>query len=504
MKASTKISMKRVRVVAGFNSYYTHRISGWIGKERIRINVKDPEEAAGELKRLRVREANERSETEARNTTLSADQLREAEAVFHRLGDKSLSLAADFFLKNYQAPRTDKTLQQAYEDFLADKTGSIRRLSRLTIYSYRSDIPPFIDFVGPVLPHEVTVTHAINFLKSRRVEVKGPDGRVSLKPISVKRWNNLRGNLHTFFNWCKQEPRGWISSNPFAAVEKFRWRRDKIESLSAAECLRLLDFTSSYKGGVMMPYVALALFAGVRPSTKEGELAKLSVHPKLHDLVNLGQGIIHITKDIAKVRDLRQTKIRTVLHEWLTKFPLKKYKILPTNHDAMIQEIRKQCGLVGKDDILRHTFISMHVADSKSIAAAAYEAGTSETIIKKHYLNLTSDAEAALFWNMGPEMIRKGSKSRATVEAIIKKIEGRRFSGTRAVETKTVIPQDLLDSLGGLEEEGESARPVLEPRSKDLAGVLRQLLEAQSREGASETSDLIVDAAGMAKIKPPG
>jgi hypothetical protein len=41
---------------------------------------------------------------------------------------------------------------------------------------------------------------------------------------------------------------------------------------------------------------------------------------------------------------------------------------------------------------MRHTFISMHVAKFRSLGEAALQAGNSEAIIKKHYLDLKSTA----------------------------------------------------------------------------------------------------------------
>jgi hypothetical protein len=52
--------------------------------------------------------------------------------------------------------------------------------------------------------------------------------------------------------------------------------------------------------------------------------------------------------------------------------------------------------------VLRHTFISMHVAKFRSMGDTALQAGNSEAIIKKHYLNLVSPEEADAFWQIVP------------------------------------------------------------------------------------------------------
>jgi len=50
--------------------------------------------------------------------------------------------------------------------------------------------------------------------------------------------------------------------------------------------------------------------------------------------------------------------------------------------------------------VLRHTFISMHVAKFRSMGDTALQAGNSEHMIKKHYLNRVTPPEAKQFWNV--------------------------------------------------------------------------------------------------------
>ena len=45
-------------------------------------------------------------------------------------------------------------------------------------------------------------------------------------------------------------------------------------------------------------------------------------------------------------------------------------------------------------DILRHTFVSCHVSRFHSVGDTALQAGNSERMIKKHYLNIITKAEA--------------------------------------------------------------------------------------------------------------
>lgn len=53
-------------------------------------------------------------------------------------------------------------------------------------------------------------------------------------------------------------------------------------------------------------------------------------------------------------------------------------------------------------DVLRHTFISMFVAKFRSMGEAALQAGNSESIIRKHYLDLKSKEESEQFLGIVP------------------------------------------------------------------------------------------------------
>jgi hypothetical protein len=54
---------------------------------------------------------------------------------------------------------------------------------------------------------------------------------------------------------------------------------------------------------------------------------------------------------------------------------------------------------------MRHTFISMFVAKFRSIGEASLQAGNSESIIRKHYLDLKTTEEAEQFFGILPKKV---------------------------------------------------------------------------------------------------
>ena len=221
-----------------------------------------------------------------------------------------------------------------------------------------------------------------------------------------KTWNNFRADLSTFFSWCRDPRRRWITSNPCDAVAKI-----KLDGTGEPDCLtvrqaaRLMRDVEQFHDGKLVRFFALALFAGIRPGSK-GELHKLAKHPDRDKLIDLKRGIITIPPEVSKTRQKRQITILPCLRVWLESSAP---EILPTNHDRLIKEIRNRHNL--SHDVLRHSFISFHVALFRSVGEAALQAGNTEGVIKKHYLNLATQSQGSAFWRIAP----KGRKIEKTV-----------------------------------------------------------------------------------------
>jgi hypothetical protein len=119
--------------------------------------------------------------------------------------------------------------------------------------------------------------------------------------------------------------------------------------------------------------------------------------------INLETGVIHIEPEVSKVRMKRLITIQPNLRAWLQAYPLNRYSLIPKNMTALHRAIFKEFEL--SHDILRHTYISMFVGKFRSIAEAALQAGNSEEIIRRHYLDLKSTNEAESFFGIYPRMM---------------------------------------------------------------------------------------------------
>ena len=115
--------------------------------------------------------------------------------------------------------------------------------------------------------------------------------------------------------------------------------------------------------------------------------------------MNLKTRTITIPANISKTRHERHVTISSNLAAWLTSSPS---PIVPANFDRLTKLARKHFKL--SHDEARHSFISYHVALNCSIGDAELQAGNSEAIVKRHYLNTHAQDEGRDFFRIIPDL----------------------------------------------------------------------------------------------------
>jgi len=413
MKLDLTIQKQTVRV--GGIGYATYRLRGKnAGGDRVRFQNQDRGVVVAEKQRLEIEAANADGEG-PRNTHLSHERIREAEGAFQRLarhpkvdalGSQPLTLAVEHFFKTYHPPGTDKKISELVTDYLAAKKKGDQTTKQAATSYYRSlkaDLKEFVVAHGEVRPHEFLDAQAYKFMLGRRAIPRGAPRDSEPLPLLSKRWNNFRGTLHAFFAWCQESPRNYIEINPVTKIQTMEVIPKTPKTLSPYQSLRLMEEAVAFRDGILVPYFALTLFAGIRPSLQDGEIRELCTRADFFDLVNVQRGIIHIPGEVSKVGVKRNIIIQPTLLKWMEAFPLDEFPVIPTNATNLIKVVRARCHL--GHDIMRHTFISHHIGKFQSMGKTALEAGTSESIIKRHYHNPASEAEAALFWRITPAAI---------------------------------------------------------------------------------------------------
>jgi integrase len=382
---SPKFTVRRFK---NRNGVFSFRVEGVLHGVRIRRNFKTQEEAAAEKSSLEIRALQAEGGVRSAATFLTDEQLREAESAFRRLdgASQSLSFYLDYALANYRAPERNLPLGEAVDAYFATKQSEHNR--GLLSAAQLKDIRLQLAALRSYFPDK-------NLGDLSRDALAGHCQRGHPSP---KTFNNRRGILSTFFKFTLHHD--WLAANPLEKIPHLRTahRRGSAVTFSAQQVAELMHHVEAIADGACVPYFALCLFAGIRPCLRTGEILKLRP-----EHVRLDTGVILIEPEVSKVRMKRSVTIQPNLTAWLRAYPLDRFPIIAPNLQHHRARIAKKFGL--SHDVMRHTFISMHVAKFRSMGEAALQAGNSESIIRKHYLDLKTPAEAETFFNIRPALI---------------------------------------------------------------------------------------------------
>lgn len=384
-----------------------YRVSGTLDGKTIRKNFKKRKDATDCQQHLEIKYLENQSEGQTVWTTLSHDQNRDAIAAVNILKkakfNKSLTFAANYLIEHYREAEHAAQVDAVVDSYLESRDMDQQR-SIITLRQYkaiRAEMNTFKD----VFAERTIDTISSDELKEY-LEGKLPNAR---NAASLKTWNNRRGFLSTFYKYCLLKKH--VAMDPVIYVPQFKIQkaRGTAATLSAKQAEDFMHWLEDYKGqqnkngqwwgvpGCMVPYFALCLFAGIRPDWETGEMS--SLRP---DHVRLETDVIFIEPEVSKVNEKRSVKIQPNLRKWLEKYPLDEYPILPPRRlKHMFREIRTHWKL--PPDVMRHTYISMTVGAFRSVGDASLQAGNSEAIIRKHYLDMKSVEEADKFWQILPK-----------------------------------------------------------------------------------------------------
>jgi integrase len=363
------------------------RISGWLDGKRVRKNFPTRAEAEAERQVLEVQGLQGETGIRTAVTRLVEDQLHEAEAVFRRLDGRphSLSFYVEFALANYHEPLAQKLLTEAVTEFLVIKDHEREQdlLSEPYLTRVKRDLKRLQKHFPGATVAELTGARLMGYFEARRA--------------AHKTFNNRRGVVSAFLKFALQ--RDWIADNPLTKISprRIRRRRGCAITFAASQTAGLMAHVENHYP-TAVPFFALCLFAGIRPCLRTGEILRLQPAS-----VKLDANMIRIDGEVSKVREPRNVAIQPNLAAWLRAYPLKKFPIIPANLQHIREKVAEKFPLA--HDVMRHSFISFFVAKFRSIGEAALQAGNSESIIRKHYLDLKTTEEAEEFFGILPKHV---------------------------------------------------------------------------------------------------
>jgi integrase len=214
---------------------------------------------------------------------------------------------------------------------------------------------------------------------------------------SVRRYKNLTSRkthqriFSVFFNWAVRHH--YCLENPCTRLDKLPRDMSEISILSLEEVQRLLYAAICYQDGAAVAPVAIALFAGLRPS----EIADLKPE-------DVGADKIRVTGGKLRRKLKRTVPVPNNLSIWLKTYP---FTGLPKGWAYKLKKLKAATkATTWVQDVLRHTSITYQVERDQNEALTAFNCGTSVGMMDRHYRNVVDDPEAlAEFWNLTPAKI---------------------------------------------------------------------------------------------------
>jgi site-specific recombinase XerD len=397
--AAVKISIRPITREKNGSVWVTYLVQGWKedGKWQ-RRQFKDEAKAQSFAALKHVETTNKGRAQRMILSPLTQTQHDKAVAAIDRLGDAySIADAVEFFLKHHRPPDFTIRLKTALKLYLDEKERD--GLRPRTHAAIKRSIERFIEATNDSWTHEVTRQDVEGYLRG----VRSADGK---KRATKKTWNNTLNELRGFFAWCaaadKVTNRPFTFENPAASLRAYDARQVREEqnarpittNLKVVE--RIFSALYRWREGNLVRYFALAYFAGIRPA----EIQRMTGREA--ELINLKTRTITIPANISKTRHERHITISDNLAAWLMAFPP---PVTRANFGRMLTEVKKHFGLT--HDEARHSFISYHVALHRSMGDAALQAGNSESIIRRHYLNLHPRDEGEKFFRIFPDAERR-------------------------------------------------------------------------------------------------
>jgi len=209
-------------------------------------------------------------------TYLTLLQIREAEAIVEMLKTEGLS-PMDAVKLGLEAHRAAKSAAPAtivevpdyetgFASFLEDTKAHV---SDAQYTAYRQRGGRFGKFVGnKKLITAITEQSMKSWLASAKARNGGP--------IEKKTWNNLYGDVAAVFNFFVRK--GWLTKSPFSGMKRYSkkaLRRGPKKRLTIEQCQNLMAYLEDHHPDWCC-YFAIALFAGIRPDTTNGEMWELA------------------------------------------------------------------------------------------------------------------------------------------------------------------------------------------------------------------------------------
>jgi len=364
--------------------YTTYRLTWYVGDKRFRVSRADKDEAIT-LAKQKVRHL---ARAEGEHTKVDAARLVYLLECEKSVAPHQLHKACAFFRKFHVLNSKPKSFAEICDELVADL--KVKKLSK---------------------DHEQTVNSQVKTLKSWFPK----EGMAQITPQSLERklreshfapytQHKLVAFYRTIENFAKK--RRYFTEDHQTIAEQITLMAVPKTNYPVFTPEQLMKFLIVVKPKELA-YVATMAFGGGR----RNECTQMT---KEH--FNFEEKTAHIDRVIAKKTLPRHLYIPECLFDWLKLATFPEHGPIMT--ERKVGEISrdvaklKQVGLAWEDNILRHSFLSYHLAAFQNPNNTAYHGGTSIKMLSSRYVALVSKRASEEWFNITPEAVRAYAKQK--------------------------------------------------------------------------------------------
>jgi integrase len=270
---------------------------------------------------------------------------------------------------------------------------------------------------------EVTGPEIKLWLQALKREGSKENADAARTPVSNRTRNNFRVGIQTLFSFAREQGYLPLDWKGMECVPVWKTRDDTVEIFEPEELSVLLGLATEET----IPFLTIGAFAGLRSA----EIERLD-----WSKVNLKTGYITVDASIAKTNSRRLVPITPNLRLWLEKVgkasgPVVEEKNVARSVRALTAATRPADpgnpkkwlapAVSWKHNVLRHSFCSYRLADVKSAAQVALEAGNSPQMVFKHYRELVTEEAARRWFAITPQAVEglEAQKQREREEKVV-------------------------------------------------------------------------------------
>jgi integrase len=355
------------------------KICGYPSGKRQVFWFSDKKDAKREAETLNLQLRKYGAEAASLNVHQKLDALRALQLL---RGDASLSECASFYLEQKKLRLTSKPLTEIVSECLELNTKRARtdEVSKSQLQNLAKGARRLLLAFGGRNAGDITREDILRWLDSL--------------PVSATSRDYYRRYASTFFAFGVTY--GYLKQNPCSGIKSGGSEGD-IRILDLAQCRALMYAAPLH----MVPFYALALFAGLRPESEIKRIEWSAVDLK-DRLIRVGNWKTGRRKRSARFRDVQ---ISDNLARWLEPYREWKGSIWPMSWRGSHDATREAAGITDwPKDCLRHAYGSYLLAYTHNSAFVADQMGHQNAkMIYERYRRLVKPSEAAEFWNIYPQ-----------------------------------------------------------------------------------------------------